>query len=86
MTWRTRTVTELFPKLCKPRKRHYCRLCGTTIAIGEPCCRWSNVESGEGYQTSHTHPECYQYTVDHKWDDGDWECCFPVDIERPKHA
>lgn len=34
-------LQRLFPKLCKPRKRHRCRLCGGWIEIKERCCRWN---------------------------------------------
>ena len=74
-----------FPKLSVPRKPQSCRLCGTRIDAGEQCCRWSTVERGEGYQTSHAHPECFQYTLDAKWDAGDWECMAPGDISRPNN-
>lgn len=76
-------LARLFPKLCKPRKRHMCRLCGKFIQIAEPCCSWSNLEEGEGWSTSYAHPECYQETLDSKWDDMDWECSAPGDLERP---
>lgn len=72
---------RLFPKLCNPRKRHVCRLCGKFIQIAEPCCRWVTFEDGPA--THHTHPECYKLTLKQKWDDGDWECISPGDIERP---
>lgn len=72
-----------FPKLCRPRKKHQCRLCAGDINVGEPCCRWSGLVPGEGYSTSHAHPECYQVTLDGKWDAGDWECAQPGDITRP---
>lgn len=68
-------VLRAFPKPCFPRKRHWCRICGGVIAIKEPCCRWSYVERGEGYGTSHAHPECYAITQ--RWDDGDWESWEP---------
>ena len=74
-------VLRLFPKPCRPRKRHLCRVCGKWILAGEECARWTGVERGEGWWTCHTHPECY--VVTRKWDDGDWECMFPGDAERP---
>ena len=77
------TLSDYFPKLCKPRKRHRCRLCWQIIEINEPCCRWSGIEPGEGYRTEHAHPECYQDTLDQNWDEMDWECCMPGDLERP---
>jgi hypothetical protein len=72
-----------FPKPCKPRKAHHCRLCAGKIEVGELCCKWEYLEPGEGYGTSHAHPECYQVTLDGKWDDGDWECASPGDVSRP---
>lgn len=69
-------------KLCKPRKPHRCRLCNERIEIGEPCHRYSGLEPGEGYYTIYTHPECLALTKD--WDDGDWECCSPGEVVRPK--
>ena len=72
-----------FPKPCKPRKAHHCRLCGGKIEVGEPCCKWEYLEPGDGHSTSHAHQECYQYTIDAKWGDGDWECMAPGDISRP---
>jgi len=72
-----------FPKLSRPRKPRRCRLCYGKIEIGEPCCRWEYLEPGEGYGTSYAHPECYQVTIDSKWDEGDWECCSPGDVTRP---
>ncbi len=70
-------------KLCIPRKAHICRLCGERIEKGEPCQRWSGLIYGEGYFTSHAHPECYRETLDAEWDEGDWECCGVGDMERP---
>jgi hypothetical protein len=58
-----------------------CRLCGETIAPDEGRIRWSGVERGEGYWTSHAHPECMEVT--RKWDHGDWECHSPGDMDRP---
>lgn len=69
--------------LCIPRKPHKCRLCGQRIEVGESCLRWSGLTPGEGYFTSHAHPECYAETVKYKWDSGDWECSLPGDMERP---
>ena len=77
-------LETLFPNLCKPRKRHHCRLCGQWIEVAEPCCKWETLEPGEGYETSHAHPECYRVTIAENWVDEDWECCFPGDVERPK--
>ena len=71
-------------KLCRPRKRQRCRLCDGWIEIGEQCNRWSGLDPGEGYFTCHTHPECLALTEG--WDWGDWECCMPGDIVRPKLA
>lgn len=68
-------------KLCKPRMPHQCRLCGQLIAIGEPCERWTNLMDGDGWVTSHAHPECYAETDG--WDEGDWETCMPGDMPRP---
>jgi len=73
-------------KLHKPRKRQHCRLCGQHIAPGEPCRSWSGVEPGEGWWRSYAHPECYAQTEKEKWDYGDWESCYPGDMERPKVA
>lgn len=77
-------LAQLFPKLCKPRKRHRCRLCYGIIEVKEPCCRWSTLDEGEGYATSHAHPECYQVTLDEDWSYDTWECSMPGDINRPK--
>ena len=71
-----------FPILCSPRKAHRCRICGEIIAIAEPCCRWSALIEGEGYGTSHAHPECYKHTLECDWDEGDWESTMPGDISR----
>lgn len=61
-----------------------CRICGKWIQKGEPCERWTGVEQGEGWWTCHAHPECLDYTVVHKWDDGDWECAYwETEMERP---
>jgi len=79
----TPELRRYFPKPCKPRKAHHCRLCAGEIKIGELCCRWGYLEPGEGYGTSHAHPECYQVTLDSKWDDGDWECASPGDVYCP---
>lgn len=76
-------LLALFPKLCRPRKKHRCRLCAGSIEVGEPCCRWDWLVPGQGHGTSHAHPECYQVTLDGKWDEGDWECEQPGDIARP---
>lgn len=71
-------------KLCVPRKRHWCRVCGQAIPKGEPCERWSGVEPGDGWWTDHAHPECLDLTVRAKWDDGDWEGhAWESDTERP---
>ena len=71
-------------KLCIPRKRHECRVCGTFIQKGEPCERWTGVEQGEGWWTCHAHPECLDLTVTEKWDEGDWEnSSWEWDTERP---
>lgn len=70
---------EIKKSLCIPRKDHRCRLCGKIIQKGEPCKRWSWVERGEGWWTSHAHHECYQQTYKDKWDEGDWENCGPGD-------
>lgn len=59
-------------KLCVPRKRHVCRVCGTWIQKGEPCERWSGVEQGEGWQTCHAHPECLD-KAHRTWHPDDWE-------------
>lgn len=84
---RDRQVIEklqaIFPRLCLPRTRHQCRICGTWIEIKEPCCRWRGFDS-DGPFTSHAHPECYQLTLDMRWDSGDWETHSPGDFERPK--
>jgi hypothetical protein len=69
--------------LSKTRKVHHCRLCGEKIEKGEFCKIWSGVEQGEGWWTSHAHPECYEYTIVNKWDSLDWECNPPGSIERP---
>ena len=74
-----------FPKPCHLRKAHRCRLCVGKIEIREQCCKWEYLEPGEGYGTSHTHPECYQVTLDYKWDGGDWECASPGDVSRPNN-
>lgn len=76
-------LRRLFPQLCIPRKRHRCRLCWEWIEVKEPCCRWETLEPGEGYETYHAHPECYDVTLDGKWDCGDWECCLPGEVTRP---
>jgi hypothetical protein len=76
-------LQSYFPRPCKPSKFHKCRLCGSLIERKTECCQWSNVESGEGWGTWYTHPECYQATLDQKWDEGDWECMSPGDMRRP---
>ena len=84
MTTLSDELKRYFPKgLSIPRKAHLCRLCGQTIQAKEPCLIWSNVEAGEGWHTQHAHPECYQVTLDEKWDELEWESTFPGDIERP---
>ena len=84
MTTLSDELKRYFPKgLSIPRKAHLCRLCGQTIQAKEPCLIWSNVEAGEGWHTLHAHPECYQVTLDEKWDELEWESTFPGDIERP---
>jgi hypothetical protein len=71
-------------KLCVPRKRHVCRVCGQWIPKGEPCERFAGVEQGEGWWTCHAHPECLDLTVTQKWDEGDWECAYwETETERP---
>lgn len=72
---------RMFPRPCRPRKRHLCRLCGGWIEAAELCCRWSGFQRGEGPFTSRAHAECYAAT--RRWDEGDWECCLPGDLERP---
>ena len=72
-------VLRLFPKPCRPRKTHRCRICDGRIVAGEECARWSGVDRSEGWWTSHAHPECYAMTQ--KWDQFDWESSF--DTERP---
>ena len=47
----------------------------------DPRCRWTTFDDGP--RTYHAHPECYQVTLDGKWDNGDWECCCRGDLERP---
>lgn len=79
-------MSRLHPliKLCVPRKRHVCRVCGKFIHKGEPCERWSGVEPGDGWWTCHAHPECLDQTVRDKWDDGDWETAsWENEMERP---
>lgn len=76
------TLREVFPRMPKARKRHRCRLCGTFIEPEEERCRW--VTWDDAPATSHAHPECYQKTIDYKWDEGDWESSFPGDIEPPQ--
>lgn len=78
----TPELQRLFPRLCNPRRWHRCRLCAQPIRPGEHCCRWSGLD-GAVYVTSHAHPECYQHTLDEKWDEDDWEHCMPGDVERP---
>lgn len=73
-------VQRMVRPLCRPRKRHLCRLCDEWIEAGEPCERWSGLCAGKPF-TSHAHPECYALTDD--WDEGDWECCMQGDVERP---
>lgn len=73
---------RLVMPLCRPRKHHNCRLCDERIEAGEPCHRWTGFHDGAPF-TSHAHPECYAMTV--KWDSGDWECCAPGDMTRPRH-
>lgn len=63
------------------RKRHQCCLCGQQIEADEGRVRWSGLVHGEGYCTSHAHPECMEVT--RKWDEDDWECTSPGDITRP---
>jgi hypothetical protein len=70
-----------FPRPCRPRKRHECRLCGTWVLPGEDCVRWTDLERGDGWWTCHMHPECYVATKE--WDDGDWEFISPGDEDRP---
>ena len=54
-----------------------CRSCGKWIQNGEPCERWAG---GRAAPT----PECLDYTVVHKWDEGDWECAaWESEMERP---
>lgn len=74
-------VLRHFPKPCRPRKRHECRICGNFIWPKEPCCRWTGIESGEGWWTAYAHPECFNITQ--KWDSGDWECFSPEGDEKP---
>lgn len=81
---RSAQFRRLFPKLCKPRKVHHCRLCGGSIGIAELCCSWSSLEPGEGYSQSYAHPECYDLTISEDWDSDVWESCTPGDISRPK--
>ncbi len=74
-------ILSLFPKPCRPRKHHWCGLCGGKIEPLEDCCRWSGFGI-DGPVTSHAHPECYDATRD--WDDGDWEVTMQGDLERPE--
>lgn len=82
------TTTQRIPpliKLCIPRKRHQCRVCGVLIQKGEPCERWSGVQDGEGWWTNHAHPECLDLTVTQKWDEGEWENAYwENETERPE--
>lgn len=66
---------------CKPRKIQACYLCGQKIDKGELCERWSGVTPGDGWWTSHAHPECYAATSE--WNYDDWECHGFGDMERP---
>ena len=75
------SLQRLVRPLCRPRKRHLCRLCDEWVEAGEPCERWTGFHDGAPF-TSHAHPECYAMTA--KWDSGDWECCAPGDVTRPK--
>lgn len=77
-------LRRIFPRFYTGRLPHRCRLCNGEIPPKEPRCRWRTVERGEGWRTWHAHPECYQVTLDEKWDDGDWESVHPGDMERPK--
>ena len=74
-------ILRTFPKPCKPRKPHNCRLCGEVIAIKEECCRWSGF--CDGPFTSHAHPECYDATERWGCDGMEWEGLSSGDCERP---
>jgi hypothetical protein len=41
---------------------------------------------GDGWFTSHAHPECYAQTVEDRWDEGDLESTSPGDMDRPPKA
>lgn len=75
-------VLDCFPKPCGQRKAHRCCICGNTIMLEEQCCRWSGVDHGAGYVTSHAHPECFNLTKG--WDEMDWENYSPGDLPRPE--
>jgi len=64
----------------KPRKRHFCRVCGEAIEVGEDCSTYSGVESGEGFYRLYFHPECSAHSK--KWDWWDWDRHMPGDVSR----
>ena len=67
----------------KARKPHRCDLCGERIAVGELYATRSGVSEGDGFSTTHMHPECHAYesreTVDSDWYEDISEPAF----ERP---
>lgn len=67
-------------RACIPRKSHECRVCGERVKAGQPSARWSGVEPGEGWWTSHAHLICARFMDANRRED--WECLGPGDYSR----
>jgi len=72
--------THISDKVGKPRKAHWCRVCGEMIAASETCHIYRGVADGEGFYTLYFHPDCWEYS--RGWDGADWECASPGDVSR----
>lgn len=64
----------------KARKRHWCLVCNEAIEVGEVYAARTGVE--DVVYTFRMHLECKELSSD--WDQEDWECHSPGDVERPK--
>jgi hypothetical protein len=74
------TILSNFPSRIAA-KPHHCWYCGQSIAVGEKHVYRTGVNTGD-FWTMRAHPECDEY-ADKNWDEGDYECHFQGDMERP---
>lgn len=74
MSW-----THIRDEEVKARKKHKCLLCGEDIEIGEKYVKRTGTD--DGIITMKMHKECEKESSE--WDEGDWQCISPYEMERP---